>query len=139
MTCGNNQAANFFSCDDKIAVNVFYRPSSASSKEMEIFRLPSNCLHVSMRYVWVSKFTLRSFEYFLHVVDFRLRCSEVGSMLSSASSATSFRFPLAPRPTCSCSIASPGFFTNGMLPSDCCSNTTTSPISWFRQHRMVSQ
>ena len=139
MTCGNNQAANLLPCDDEIAVDVFSRPSSASSKEMENFVVPSNCLHVSMRYVWHSTFTLRSYENPLPVFDFRLPCSEVGSMLSVKSSSTSFRFPLASRPTCHRSIASLGFFTNGMLPSDCCSNTATSRIRWFRQHRMVSQ
>ena len=141
MTFGNNQAATFCSCDDKIAVNVFSRPRSASSNEMENFRFPSNCVQVSMRYEWVFKLTLRSFEklIFFFFSPFRHRGSEVPSTFSSKSSSTSFSFPLAPRAKCHDSIASEGFLTNGRLPRLRCSNTATSLMSWFRQHRQVGQ
>ena len=48
ITFGTNQAVFFFWREDKIAVKVFSRPRPASSKEIENFFSPSNCLQVSM-------------------------------------------------------------------------------------------
>ena len=143
-TFGNNQAAISLSCDDMIAVKVFSRPRNASPKEREILLTPLNASQVLMRYVWASNLAilglLKPLSFFS---PFELRGSEVPdsevpSKSSSKSSSISFSFPLAPRAKCHGRIASAGLLTNGRLPKDCRSNTATSPMSSFRQHRTVS-
>ena len=79
-----DQTATFCSCDDKIAVKVFSRPTCASSSEMENFRFHANCLQVSLRHVWVRKLTLRMFLRHLFFFSFGLRGSEVPSCQDQA-------------------------------------------------------